>query len=357
MSLSLIYAILTIQMSVYSSTFQLYSWCFYMLSQTSRLFYGSGLSFQCVTKRIRLRSCGRFSDQELKERLSFPPIPLATMGHMSPFSIWERLECVRGKRKWALPHCPSHRALPTAASAARERGNMAPACTWNGRWICIEPPFLFLPPECPPTCGSTSFSISSSPSRLPVALLLFCLMVWACPIKLFPWTVTLEWNHNKTKDSPVWLSGCPSDCLSSLCAPISLTIYLLPVYLSIHFILYIHTSTHWISVTFLFPQDINIVSYCSSYPDILALELHKPAFRLSLASLHDIIAYSKWLSFPSGQPATSCPLVRRYDFDYEICGRPLSEEVAFLLINETYVEADQRVEEIMFKTTCAKTPR
>lgn len=35
----------------------------------------------------------------------------------------------------------------------------------------------------------------------------------------------------------------------------------------------------------------------------------------------------------------------------------LSEEVAFLLTNETYVEADQRVEEIMFKTTWAKTPR
>ena len=35
----------------------------------------------------------------------------------------------------------------------------------------------------------------------------------------------------------------------------------------------------------------------------------------------------------------------------------LSEEVAFLLTNETYVEADPRMEEIMFKTTCAKTPR
>lgn len=170
---------------------------------------------------------------------------------MSSFSIWERLECIRGKRKWALPHCPSHRALPTV-SAARERGNIAPACTWNGRWICIEPPFLFLPPECPPTCGPTSFNISSSSSRLPAASLLFCLMVWARPIKLFPWTVTLEWNHNKTKDSAVWLSGWPSDWLSYISVFIHWFSHLPITCLSVH-------PFHFI-YSYIYPLDFSHIS-------------------------------------------------------------------------------------------------
>lgn len=124
-------------------------------------------------------------------------------------------------------------------------------------------------------------------------------MVWAWPINLFPWTVTRREIKTKQKN----LSVCLSDCLSSMCSSINLSIHLLFVHLSIHFISYIHTSIHWVSVTFLFLQDINIISYCSSCPCILALDLHKPVFQLFSGCLHDLITYSKQLPFSLSQPA------------------------------------------------------
>lgn len=232
MFLSLIYASLTVHPSVYSPTFQLYSW-------TSRLFHGSGFSLpMCDQKNQAQVLWEMLVTKSWGSACHFLPSHWLTWVIWIP-SQYERDWNVWGrKRKRALPHCPSHRVLPTAACATRERDDTAPACTWNGRWICTEPPFLFLLPECSPTCGPTSFNISSSPSSLPASLpassLLFNLMVWACPIKLFLWTVTLEWNQNKTKDSSVWLSDCPSDWLTVFHLCVHLFSHLPITYLSVH---------------------------------------------------------------------------------------------------------------------------